>query len=80
MIPAHRPLARGIERLLPEWAGVFRPKAIRVPTLNVSALDITLQTRATQRRRGQRSVCGRHRRVFTTGLVVTPELPACQFW
>lgn len=44
VIPVSTGLARGIERLLPELAGRIQAKAIRVPTLNVSALDITLQT------------------------------------
>ena len=45
VIPVSTGLARGIERLLPELAGRVRAKAIRVPTVNVSCLDITLQTR-----------------------------------
>ena len=44
VIPVSTGLARGIERLLPELGGRIQAKAIRVPTLNVSALDITLQT------------------------------------
>ena len=44
MIPVSTGLARGIERLLPELHGRIQAKAIRVPTLNVSCLDITLQT------------------------------------
>lgn len=44
VIPVSTGLARGIERLLPELAGRIQAKAIRVPTVNVSALDITLQT------------------------------------
>lgn len=44
MIPVSTGLARGIERLLPELSGRIQAKAIRVPTVNVSALDITLQT------------------------------------
>lgn len=44
VIPVSTGLARGIERLLPELAGRIQAKAVRVPTLNVSALDITLQT------------------------------------
>ena len=44
MIPVSTGLARGIERLLPELAGRIQAKAIRVPTVNVSCLDITLQT------------------------------------
>ncbi|QJD59378.1 erythrose-4-phosphate dehydrogenase [Pseudomonas sp. gcc21] len=43
MIPVSTGLARGIERLLPELTGRVQAKAIRVPTLNVSALDMTLQ-------------------------------------
>jgi len=45
MIPVSTGLARGIERLLPELAGRVQAKAIRVPTVNVSCLDIPLQTR-----------------------------------
>lgn len=45
VIPVSTGLARGIERLLPELSGRIQAKAIRVPTVNVSALDITLQTR-----------------------------------
>ncbi|WP_185268959.1 erythrose-4-phosphate dehydrogenase [Halopseudomonas xiamenensis] len=44
VIPVSTGLARGIERLLPELAGRVQAKAMRVPTVNVSALDITLQT------------------------------------
>ncbi len=44
VIPVSTGLARGIERLLPELAGRVQAKAIRVPTVNVSCLDITLQT------------------------------------
>lgn len=44
VIPVSTGLARGIERLLPELAGRIQAKAIRVPTVNVSCLDITLQT------------------------------------
>lgn len=44
VIPVSTGLARGIERLLPEFAGRIQAKAVRVPTVNVSCLDITLQT------------------------------------
>ena len=44
IIPVSTGLARGIERLLPQLAGRIQAKAIRVPTLNVSAIDLTLQT------------------------------------
>ena len=45
VIPVSTGLARGIERLLPELSGRIKAKAVRVPTVNVSCLDITLQTR-----------------------------------
>jgi D-erythrose 4-phosphate dehydrogenase len=44
VIPVSTGLARGIERLLPELSGRIQAKAIRVPTVNVSCLDITLLT------------------------------------
>lgn len=45
VIPVSTGLARGIERLCPELAGRVKAKAVRVPTVNVSCLDITLLTR-----------------------------------
>ncbi len=45
VIPVSTGLARGIERLLPELAGRVKAKALRVPTVNVSCLDITVLTR-----------------------------------
>jgi len=44
IIPVSTGLARGIERLLPQLAGRVQAKAIRVPTLNVSAIDLTITT------------------------------------
>lgn len=45
IIPVDTGLAKGIERFLPDMAGRFSAQALRVPTLNVSALDLTVQTR-----------------------------------
>jgi glyceraldehyde 3-phosphate dehydrogenase/D-erythrose 4-phosphate dehydrogenase len=42
MIPVSTGLARGVERLLPALAGRVQAKAIRVPTINVSAIDLVL--------------------------------------
>ena len=42
IIPVATGLARGVERLLPELAGRIEAKAIRVPTHNVSAIDMVL--------------------------------------
>ena len=44
IIPVDTELAKGIERLLPDMAGRFTAQALRVPTLNVSALDLTVHT------------------------------------
>lgn len=42
IIPVDTGLARGIERILPDLAGRFTAQALRVPTLNVSAMDLTV--------------------------------------
>lgn len=42
MVPVNTQLAKGIERLLPEMAGCFSAVAMRVPTINVSAIDLTI--------------------------------------
>jgi len=44
IIPVSTGLARGVERLLPQLSGLVQAKAIRVPTLNVSAIDLTIRT------------------------------------
>lgn len=43
-VPVATGLAKGVERLLPELSGRIQAKAIRVPTLNVSAIDLMFQT------------------------------------
>ncbi len=45
IIPVATGLARGVERLLPQLQGRVQAKAIRVPTLNVSAIDVVLELR-----------------------------------
>lgn len=42
IIPVDTELARGIDRLLPELKGRFEAQAMRVPTLNVSAIDLSI--------------------------------------
>ena len=42
VIPVDTALAKGIERILPELAGVLSAQALRVPTVNVSGLDIAI--------------------------------------
>ena len=43
MIPVPTALAQGVGRVLPHLAGRFVTSAVRVPVLNVSAMDMTLQ-------------------------------------
>lgn len=43
MVPVSTGLARGVERLLPELRDKVTAKAIRVPILNVSAIDLVAQ-------------------------------------
>ena len=42
IIPVDTELARGIERILPRLQGLLEAQAIRVPTVNVSAMDLTV--------------------------------------
>lgn len=42
LIPVSTGLAKGVERLMPSLAGRVQAKAIRVPVLNVSAIDLTV--------------------------------------
>ena len=42
IIPVETGLSRGIERIMPHLAGALEAQAIRVPTLNVSAIDLTV--------------------------------------
>ena len=42
IIPVDTELARGIERILPHLQGMLEAQAIRVPTVNVSAMDLTV--------------------------------------
>ncbi len=43
IIPVDTALALGIERILPELSGRFTAQALRVPTFNVSAMDLVVQ-------------------------------------
>lgn len=49
LIPASTGLARGVARLMPELAGRVEAKSIRVPVINVSAIDmvVTLESETT---------------------------------
>ena len=42
IIPVDTRLAAGIERILPQFAGKFEAIAVRVPTINVTAMDLSV--------------------------------------
>ena len=42
MIPVDTDLALGIDRVLPNLTGKFQAQAMRVPTINVSAIDLSI--------------------------------------
>jgi len=42
VIPVDTGLARGIDRILPELTGLFEAQAMRVPTIDVSAIDLSI--------------------------------------
>lgn len=82
VIPVSTGLARGIERLLPELSGRIRAKAVRVPTVNVSCLDITLQSaRDTDAQEVNRILRAAAEHGPLRGLVAYTELPhaSCDF-
>ena len=45
IIPVDTKLAVGIERIMPKFAGKFEAIAVRVPTVNVTAMDLSVTTR-----------------------------------
>jgi glyceraldehyde 3-phosphate dehydrogenase/D-erythrose 4-phosphate dehydrogenase len=47
IVPVDTGLAKGVERLLPHMEGRFSSVAMRVPTLNVSAIDVVVNVRQT---------------------------------
>ncbi|WP_057832204.1 erythrose-4-phosphate dehydrogenase [Colwellia sp. TT2012] len=46
IIPVDTKLAAGIERILPKFKGRFEAIAVRVPTLNVTAMDLSITVNA----------------------------------
>jgi erythrose-4-phosphate dehydrogenase len=81
VIPVDTELARGITRILPDMAGRFSAQALRVPTLNVSALDLTVLTREdTDVARINRILRDASQSCFNSVLGYTEELLAsCDF-
>jgi D-erythrose 4-phosphate dehydrogenase len=81
IIPVDTELARGVERVLPAMAGRFTAQALRVPTLNVSAMDLTvLSRRPTDERAVNRALQDAAQSDFDGVLGYTEEpLASCDF-
>lgn len=81
IIPVETGLAQGIDRLLPALAGRFEAQAMRVPTINVSAIDLSVtvsrEVSAAQVNKAlQQAATGKYRQV----LAYTEEaLASCDF-
>ncbi|MDF2179472.1 erythrose-4-phosphate dehydrogenase [Aliiglaciecola sp. CAU 1673] len=81
IIPVDTKLARGIERILPKFAGRFEAIAVRVPTINVTAMDlsVTLQNDVTIDKVNQALMAAREGRL--SGILGYTEEPlvSCDF-
>ncbi|MFL1403923.1 type I glyceraldehyde-3-phosphate dehydrogenase [Marinobacter sp. M1N3S26] len=77
IVPVNTGLARGIERLLPHLEGRFNSVAMRVPTMNVSAIDMVLNVRETTSVEAVNDVLARAARGSLKGILgYTDELLA----
>ena len=47
IIPVETEIAKGIGRILPQLSGCFEAQAMRVPTMNVSAIDLVVVVKST---------------------------------
>lgn len=75
IIPVDTKLAAGIERILPKFAGKFEAIAVRVPTINVTAMDlsVTLLTEVNTATVNQILLQARHR--FEKNIIDYTEEP-----
>ncbi len=81
IIPVDTALAKGIERILPNLTGLLEAQAIRVPTLNVSLMDLTLSVcSATDVANVNESIQGASEKLPANVLGFTHEpLASCDF-
>jgi glyceraldehyde-3-phosphate dehydrogenase type I len=81
IIPVDTALARGIERLLPNLAGRFEAVAMRVPTINVSVIDLTVQVRECTSAEAVNHIMRRASRDSLRGILGYTEEPlaSCDF-
>lgn len=81
IIPVDTELAKGIERILPNLTGLLEAQAIRVPTVNVSVMDLTVSVRqATDAATVNNSIREASKRLPANILGFTDEpLASCDF-
>ena len=81
IIPVETELARGIGRILPALSGCFSAQAIRVPTLNVSAIDLTVTVKTSvNREQVNRAIVSASDEMASNILGFTEEpLASCDF-
>jgi D-erythrose 4-phosphate dehydrogenase len=81
IIPVDTGLARGIDRLLPELAGRFEAQAMRVPVVNVSAIDLSVLLTHTTTRADVIAAIKQAAAAFTPGVLGWTEEPlaSCDF-
>jgi D-erythrose 4-phosphate dehydrogenase len=81
IIPVETGLARGIERLLPNLTGCFEAQAMRVPTMNVSAIDLSAVVRNPVTRESVNALLLRASRLYPPGVLGCTDEPlaSCDF-
>jgi D-erythrose 4-phosphate dehydrogenase len=81
IIPVDTGLARGIDRLLPDMAGRFEAQAMRVPVVNVSAIDLSVTLAQTTTREAVNAAIKQAAAGFTPGVLGWTEEPlaSCDF-
>jgi D-erythrose 4-phosphate dehydrogenase len=81
IIPVDTGLARGIDRLLPMLAGRFQAQAMRVPTMNVSAIDMSVVVERAVDRAGINQLLQQAARQYPAGVLGYTDEPlaSCDF-
>lgn len=81
IIPVDTGLARGIDRILPELAGRFEAQAMRVPVMNVSAIDLSVVLGSTVTRVQVNEAIKKAAAAFVPGVLGWTEEPlaSCDF-
>lgn len=81
IIPVDTQLAKGIERILPGMGGILRAQAIRVPTVNVSAMDLTVTVNKATTEEAVNAALGEYSRTLPMNVlgVSAEPLASCDY-